>query len=71
MRLDLGRALEDVEDAGVAQDAAHGIFHRVAVAAVDLQRVVGVAPGDARRQQQSFSAAGTTDSCPIRKNSSA
>src|SRR5262249_27793619 len=51
LRLDLGRSLEDVEDARVAQNTAHRIFHGVAVAAVDLQRVVGVAPGHARGQE--------------------
>ena len=33
---------EDVEDAGVAEHARYGVFEGVAVAAVDLQRVVGV-----------------------------
>ena len=42
LRLDLGGALEDVEDAGVAQDAADRVFEGIAVAAVDLQSVVGV-----------------------------
>src|SRR5690606_23805825 len=51
MGLDLGRALEDAEDARVALDAADLVFQRVAVAAMDLKRGVGVAPGDARRQQ--------------------
>ncbi len=36
LRLDLGRALEDVEDARVAQHAADGVLERKAVAAVDL-----------------------------------
>src|SRR5580704_864259 len=46
LRLDLGGALEDVQDAGVAQHPADRIFEGVAVAAVDLQGVVGVRPGD-------------------------
>ncbi len=50
VRLDLGGGLEDVEDAGVAQDAGDFVFHRVAVAAVDLQGVVGVGPGRAAAQ---------------------
>src|SRR5262245_15338200 len=45
--LDLGGAFEDVEDAGVAEDAAHGVLEREAVAAVDLDGIVGVGPGDA------------------------
>lgn len=45
--LDLGCALEDVEDSGVAQHAADLVFQRIAVAAMDLQAGVGVAPGDA------------------------
>ncbi len=45
--LDLGRALEDVEDPRVAQDPADPVFQREAVAAVNLQRVVGRGPGDA------------------------
>src|SRR3546814_12856856 len=51
LRLNLCRALEDVEDARVAQDAADLIFQRIAVAAVDLQRRVGVRPGGARGEQ--------------------
>src|SRR4029079_7044351 len=38
-------------NAGIAQDAADGIFQRKAVAAVDLQSVVGCGPGDARAQK--------------------
>lgn len=45
--LDLGRALEDVEDPRVAQDTADPVFQREAVAAVNLQRVVRRGPGDA------------------------
>src|SRR5689334_7607617 len=44
LRLDLGGTLEDVEDACIAQHATDGIFHLIAVASVDLQRVVGIAP---------------------------
>ena len=51
LRLDFRRALEDVEDARVAEDARDRIFQREAVAAVDLQRVVRGRPGDARAQQ--------------------
>src|SRR5271166_1444849 len=51
LRLDLGSALEDVEDAGVAENPAYRIFERVAVAAVDLQGVVGIRPGDPRGEQ--------------------
>src|SRR6516165_6991652 len=47
LRLDLGCALEDVEDAGVAEHARDRIFEREAVAAVDLERIVGRGPGDA------------------------
>src|SRR6185437_16401396 len=51
MGLDLSGALEDVEDAGVAEDAADRVFEGVAVAAMDLQRVVGIGPGGARGDQ--------------------
>src|SRR5258706_15321858 len=51
LRLNLGGAFEDVEDARVAQDAAHRIFHGKAVAPVDLHGVVGRSPGDARAQE--------------------
>src|SRR5262245_42880709 len=47
LRLDLGGAFEDVEDPRVAEDAADRVFLGVAVAAVDLQRIVGVRPGAA------------------------
>ena len=43
LRLDLGGALEDVEDAGVAQHPADRVLERIAVAAVDLQGIVGAA----------------------------
>ena len=43
--LDLGGALEDVEDAGVAEHAADLVLLGIAIAAVDLQRVVGVGKG--------------------------
>src|SRR3954454_3275654 len=51
LRLDLRRTLEDAEDARVAQHAADLVLGRVAVAAVDLERVVGVRPCDAGGQQ--------------------
>jgi len=44
MGLDLGGALEDRQDARVAQHAAHRIFKREAVAAMDLERIVGGGP---------------------------
>src|SRR3954466_13040049 len=37
MRLDFGGALEDVEDARIAQYARHGVLQREAVPAMDLQ----------------------------------
>ena len=42
LSLDLGRALEDIQDPGVAEHAGDRVFHRVTVAAVDLQRIVGL-----------------------------
>src|SRR6185437_2647149 len=51
LRLNLGRPLEDVEDACIAEDTADRVFERVAVAAMDLQCRVGIRPGGARRQQ--------------------
>src|SRR5580704_285892 len=51
LRLDFSGALEDVEDARVAQHPADRIFERVTVAAVDLHGVVGIGPGDARGQE--------------------
>src|SRR5690606_7595688 len=48
LRLDFGGALEDIEDARVAEHATHRIFEREAVAAMNLERVVGRRPGDAR-----------------------
>ena len=47
LRLDLSRTFEDVEDAGVAEDAGDFVLQREAVAAVDLQTIVGSRPGDA------------------------
>ena len=47
-RLNFRRALEDVEDARVAQHAARLIFECIAVAAVDLHVVVCVRPCHAR-----------------------
>src|ERR1700682_3024569 len=51
LRLNLGGAFEDVEDARVAEDAAHRIFHCESVAAVNLHRVVGGGPGDAGAEE--------------------
>ena len=51
LRLDFRGALENIEDAGVAQNPRHRKFERKAVAAVDLHGVVGGGPGDARRQE--------------------
>ena len=51
LRLNFRRALENVEDAGVAQHARDRIFQRETVAAVDLQGVVRRRPGDARAEQ--------------------
>src|SRR5262249_54457386 len=51
LRLDLRRALEDVEDARVAENARDRKLEREAVAAVDLDRIVGVGPGDAGGEQ--------------------
>jgi hypothetical protein len=42
---------EDVEDARVAEDAADRVLDGIAVAAVDLQRVVGGGPGDLGGEQ--------------------
>src|SRR5262245_48237437 len=51
LRLDLGGALEDRQDAGVAQQARHRVFERKTIAAVDLHGIVGRRPRHARRQQ--------------------
>src|SRR5262245_61276700 len=51
LRLDLGRALEDREDAGVAQESRHRKFKRKAVATVDLHGIVGGRPGDTCGQE--------------------
>ena len=51
LRLNLSGALEDRQDAGVAQHAADRELHRIAVAAVDLQRAVGVGERDSRGLQ--------------------
>ena len=48
LRLDFRGALENVEDAGVAENPRHREFERKAVAAVDLHGIVGRGPGDAR-----------------------
>jgi hypothetical protein len=42
MRLNFGRPFEDVEDAGIAQNPADLVFKRVAIAAMDLKRVIGI-----------------------------
>src|SRR5579859_4922002 len=47
LRLDLGGALEDVEDARIAENARDRKLEGEAVAAVDLNRIVGRRPGDA------------------------
>ena len=46
-----GGAFEDVENAGVAENARYRKFKRKAVAAVDLQGIVGRGPGDARGEK--------------------
>lgn len=51
LRVDLGRTLEDVEDAGVARHAADLVLRGIAVAAVDLERVAGTGPGDGCTQE--------------------
>src|SRR5262249_18926011 len=51
LRLDLGGALEDVQDARIAENPADRILERETVAAVDLHRIVGSSPGDARAEQ--------------------
>src|SRR5712692_9931537 len=51
LRLDLRCALEDREDAGIAQEPRRREFEREAVAAVDLHRIVGGRPGDAGGEQ--------------------
>lgn len=47
LRLDLGRTLEDVQNARIAKHAADRILQRETVTAMNLQRVVGVGPSDA------------------------
>src|SRR5262249_47839854 len=51
LRLDFRRALENAENAGVAEDARDRKLEREAVAAVDLHGVVGIGPGDAGGQE--------------------
>src|SRR6185436_9573499 len=51
LRLDFRRALENAEDAGVAEDARDRKFKRETVAAVDLHGIVGIGPGDAGGEQ--------------------
>ena len=48
LRLNFGRTLEDVEDARIAEHAADRVFEGEAVAAVNLQCIVGGCPGNAR-----------------------
>ena len=47
LRLNFRSTFEDVEDTRVAEDAADLVFQSKAVAAMDLQGVVGRGPGDA------------------------
>src|SRR6516165_6494377 len=51
LRLDFGGALEDAEDAGVAENARNRELKREAVSPMDLHRIVGRTPGDPRREQ--------------------
>src|SRR5262249_51464489 len=51
LRLDLCRAFENAENAGIAKDARDRKLEREAVAAMDLHRVVGIGPGDAGGQK--------------------
>src|SRR5580765_942404 len=51
LRLDFGGPLENIQDAGVAQDARDRKFKRKAVTAMHLHRIVGSCPGDPRREQ--------------------
>ena len=51
LRLDLSRPFENIENARVAKNARDGIFEGEAIAAMDLENVVGRRPGDARAQQ--------------------
>src|SRR5690606_6029046 len=47
----LGCTLEDVEDAGITENARDGIFEREPVAAMDLHGIIGGGPGDACGKQ--------------------
>ena len=49
--LDLRRAFENIEDAGITEHPRDRIFQGVTIAAVDLQGVVRVRPGNAGGQQ--------------------
>src|SRR5215475_4411399 len=49
--LDFSRALENRENARVAQYPGNLVFERKPVAAMDLDRVVGRGPGDPRGQK--------------------
>ena len=51
LRLDFGGTLENIEDACVAKHSADRVFQRVAIAAVDLQRIVGRGPCRLRAQK--------------------
>ena len=45
--LNFGSAFENVQDARIAENAAHRIFEREPVAAMDLHGIVGSRPGNA------------------------
>src|ERR1700683_1604286 len=51
MGLDFGGALENAEDAGVAENPRNREFKRETVAAVNLHGVVGGRPGYTRREK--------------------
>src|SRR6476619_1744175 len=51
LRLDFGGSLENIQDAGVAQDARDRKFKRKAVTAMHLHRIVGSCPSDPRGEQ--------------------
>lgn len=49
--LHLASALENIEDTGILQNAANRIFQREAIAAMDLNGVIGGCPCDARAEE--------------------
>ncbi len=49
--LDFRGSFEDVQDPGVAQNAADLVFERKSVSAMDLKPVVGGRPGHSRTQK--------------------